>query len=338
MFNFRNFLEERRYANSATREFLSTRSKPYEYWMSKRWAIPFPISGPMMKRLETSERQEALHFTDLDGLKSLFDIEGSAKSISVITWIQEIDFAIELLDGIDTSGGIAVEVTGDIALRAEGDIFTEVDNQGRRWVDLRQFRSQVSKSDNPDFIVEYEKKYHDIVRKITKVFFTDRMRADLVKLDYFVDVKYLNIILSSMDQMKVIWNTIKGEIRSNARMKGLDLRLYNDVDREINRSLFRITKELFDMAEEHLYKNITTLWEILADPGGVKPWYDEGVMDHFKVTAVNWDVDTIGNTEEVEELVDSYGKSNLRVVPVYDEGTWRIILKKWVGRKSTLNL
>ena len=56
-----------------------------------------------------------------------------------MTFIDDVDMGMELLDGIETAGGIVVEVVGDVPFKGDFDIFTSPDNQGRRWLDLNQF-------------------------------------------------------------------------------------------------------------------------------------------------------------------------------------------------------
>ena len=197
MLKFKQFLEERRRATPEVRAWLDTRSKPYEYWLSRKFRVPFPISKPMMTRMgNTEENVEGIHITDDAGLKTIFNLQNSSKSISVMTFIDDVDMGMELLDGIETAGGIVVEVVGDVPFKGDFDIFTSPDNQGRRWLDLNQFI--FNKFENaPDFFHNWQLIYIETIEDHTRNFLTKRMEDDLhdLNLDHPVDRKTVLRIL-----------------------------------------------------------------------------------------------------------------------------------------------
>ena len=75
-------LYEARRATHDVKQYLSHRSKPYEFWLSKRYDYPFPISGPMLERLRIAEKVTAFHILPTHHLDKLLSIVRSAKSIS----------------------------------------------------------------------------------------------------------------------------------------------------------------------------------------------------------------------------------------------------------------
>ena len=88
--NFRQQLDERKRASAQVRQLLSSRAKPYEYWLSKKFTLPFCISKPMMTRMQNTQTDvEAFHVTDIDYIKAIFDIQNSAKSLSVTTQLED---------------------------------------------------------------------------------------------------------------------------------------------------------------------------------------------------------------------------------------------------------
>ena len=140
MYKFKKFLEERRGVPIQVRTFLDSRAKPYEYWMSRKFNLPFPLSKPMMNRLGRGrENVKALHSTDADGLETLVSLQNTAKSISVFTKLKDTASGEVMVQGVDTGGGVIVELFGDISFAGKYDIFSSADNQGRRWIDLKQF-------------------------------------------------------------------------------------------------------------------------------------------------------------------------------------------------------
>ena len=115
MLRFNNFLEERRRTPVQVRAFLDSRAKPYEYWMSRKFNLPFPLSKPMMDRLGRGQKDvEALHSTDDSGLSTLVSLQNTSKSISVATTLQDSDSGFAMVEGIETGGGIIVELLGDV--------------------------------------------------------------------------------------------------------------------------------------------------------------------------------------------------------------------------------
>ena len=52
MLGFKQYLLERRRATPQIRAWLGTRAKPYQYWMSPQFTLPFPLSKGMMKRMQ----------------------------------------------------------------------------------------------------------------------------------------------------------------------------------------------------------------------------------------------------------------------------------------------
>ena len=96
-------------------------------------SLKIPISGPMFKRIyPKSIRSTVFHATDLKGLESLKKIEGKKNTISAFFSMM----ARYMEKGIATEGGLVVEMDADVLVSASSDIMSEVDRQGRRWVEM----------------------------------------------------------------------------------------------------------------------------------------------------------------------------------------------------------
>ena len=61
MKTFKRFLAEMAYS-VATREYLDSRSKPYQFWLSGTYDAPLPFSAPMFRRIKSdNEDKKAIH-------------------------------------------------------------------------------------------------------------------------------------------------------------------------------------------------------------------------------------------------------------------------------------
>ena len=90
MIGFKQYLDEGRRASARVKQLLSSRAKPYEYWLSKKFTLPFCISKPMMTRMQNTQTDvNAFHVTDIDFIKTLFEVQNSSKSLSVTTEIEK---------------------------------------------------------------------------------------------------------------------------------------------------------------------------------------------------------------------------------------------------------
>ena len=214
MIRFKDYsqLDEARRVSAVTKAVLGQKFKSYEKWMNRFSTMPFPLSRTMLSRLQVGEKDvEALHSTDLDGLKTLIDIQGTAKQISAFTELEDILSGKNMVDGIATGGGFIAEIVGDVSFEGNFDIFTGSDRQGRRWLDLKQFiyNKQIQAS-NPNFFTDYERGYLKIIRDHTeKILYNNPIRK------FFEDVEYYILppakIIQDFDQTLVFWVGSQGK-------------------------------------------------------------------------------------------------------------------------------
>ena len=98
MLKFKQFILERRRATPQIKAWLSDRAKPYQYWMSKQFTLPFPLSKPMLDRMQNvNEDALAFHVTDIDGIATLYNLQNSSKSLSVTTQVSKLDSGMDML-------------------------------------------------------------------------------------------------------------------------------------------------------------------------------------------------------------------------------------------------
>ena len=364
MLRFKKYtqLSEARRATPAIRNWLTTRSKPYQYWLSSSWNMPFPVSKPMMTRLAQTEKDvDAAHSTNLSGLRTLFDIQGSAKSISAFTTVEDGAMGLEMVQGIDTTGGIIAEVRGDIPFRGTFDIFSSPDSQGRRWFNLKQFSyNQEFKKKHPDFLQNYELLYNTLLYKFTDKFLNKKMMDDLSKLDIFMHGDVRKYTVDSALGMKLFWvgsattsssgtsgsdTGIRNKIRKKlseivqrmdkkeSRTEGRKLQMLSQkLIKQVDRALFSMTKALFDMAEKYFEENIIEFMEMTTMGEGIA-LYDEAIMDNIDVMAVYYDQRVVS-----EEDVMSVTEGDVPTIGWNEDQHWKMYFQKWIRRQDLRNL
>lgn len=92
-----------------------------------------PLTPKIVKALyeDNYKRINAFHMTDIGKINNFKSIVGTKKTISTFTNID--DFSLK--SGIQTSGDLILQVTGDLVLNSNYDIMSMPDESGRRWID-----------------------------------------------------------------------------------------------------------------------------------------------------------------------------------------------------------
>ena len=307
MLKFKQFILERRKATPQIKAWLGTRAKPYEYWMSRQFTLPFPLSKPMLDRMQNvAKESEGFHITDLDGVSTLFDLQNSAKSLSVTTKIKDVRSGILMLEGVETAGGILVEVKGDVLFQGDFDIFSSPDSQGRRWIDLHQFaREFLRRTGDGNFLHNWDVIWRrTIIDHASKFIKSNSSELIDVYLAFAPEQgssypDYLSHASKNLDHAKLFWVGGQGFI-----VKGFDpdesLKEKGIVDKietvhgsnhqlvkKAKMALFRMTKELFDMAEKYFTDNILDFFILGTEDKTYD--YNEHIMDNFEIQNVYYD-------------------------------------------------
>ena len=391
MIRFREYLDEARRVSAVTKALLGQKFKSYEHWLSRFGKLPFPLSRTMLRRLQVGEKDvKALHSTDVDGLKTLLDIEGSAKQVSAFTKLEDVLSGRDMVAGIATKGGIIVEIIGDVAFEGSFDIFTSADRQGRRWLDLSQFihNKEIDKS-NPNFFEEYERGYRQIVRDHTeKILYNNPIRRFFEDVEYYIPPP--TRILQDFDQTLVFWvggqgkkiinktdaeslddkgiiHNLQAALRNvvpkyikldkeKSDTPGVDfsvkktespewkriLKEHKKIEKKLKTTIFQITKDLFDFAEEYFTENWIEFSMLGGNPNKTHATYNEVIMDSIEVKKVYVDADSVifdinainfGGTfkpylDDIKKIVD--GKVPLKVMHSPD---WSNFFSKWLKRR-----
>ena len=243
-------------------------------------SLKIPISGPMFKRIwPDTIRSTVFHATDLKGLKKLKGIEGKKNTISAFFSMM----ARYMEKGIATEGGLVVEMEADVLISASADIMSEVDKQGRRWVEMSWFANAQRYGVGPDF------------RKV---------ESDLSKLIEGLVAKHLSFEkLNTIQQTKHfakdsgryfdIWGNMKHHLKGDGKI------------------LRMVIKDYFDGVEKILKKHEKTMSSIFYGYARSKRQtedsWDEQIVNNIKIKKVH--VIEIHTYEDADYVVHDNIKS-----------------------------
>ena len=216
-------------------------------------ALNIPISGPMFKRIwPDTIRTTVFHTTDLRGLANLKRLEGGKKSISAFFSMM----SRYMETGVATGSGVhvVVEMEADVLVSAGDDIWSQVDNKGRRGVEVGWFANAQKGGTGPKFAA-VERDLNDLIRTLV--------------------VKWLEPILGSKAKTEFeydLWADMKRHLKNSKKLS-------------------LVIKDYFDGVEKIIKKNKEVMGNILY--GYVKgkrmtdnAW-DEQIVNNIKVKKVH---------------------------------------------------
>ncbi|MCH2605085.1 MAG: hypothetical protein MKZ80_06820 [Candidatus Nitrosopelagicus sp.] len=262
-------------------------------------SLKIPISGPMFKRIyPKSIRSTVFHATDLKGLESLKKIEGKKNTISAFFSMM----ARYMEKGIATEGGLVVEMDADVLVSASSDIMSEVDKQGRRWVEMSWFANAQRYGVGPDFrkvesdlsklIVILIKKHIPKDKKIeqTKHFGKDEGAA----FDAWGKMKFHLQRHHGRDAGKILRVVIKDYFDGVEKI----IRKHKDTMGKIFYGYAKSKRQTEDSWDEQLVNNIKIKKVHVLE---VKSYEDDEYVVHDDVSSVgNWPIVDWGSSVELE--------------------------------------
>jgi len=122
-----------------------------------------PMSPSIFRRIGLNEnRATAFHVTDKSGYSKIKKMQGMKKSISAFFEMQARYFT----RGIQTTGGVIVELDANVLSAWREDVMSSPDKSGRRWIQLSYFQGMYRVSDEIEKISkDLEKLVRDLVDK-----------------------------------------------------------------------------------------------------------------------------------------------------------------------------
>ena len=158
--------------------------------------------------------------------------------------------------GVATSGGIVVEMDADVLISARDDIMSQVDTQGRRWVEMSWFANAQLGRTGPEF---------------------GKVEKDLNWLIKLLVTKHLSPILGKTEVKNIGEFEIWGDIKRHIKGDGKILRL--------------LIKEYFDGVERVLKKHKKVMSGIFYSYAKSKRMtdnsWDEQIVNNIKVKKVH---------------------------------------------------
>ena len=119
-------------------------------------AFWMPLSSSIMKRIWPKElRATVFHVTNATGYRSIKKMQGKKSGISAFFEMRGSYFE----QGIQTSGGVVLELDANILGAFNQDIMSAPDTSGRRWVQLEFMKGRFGEKD----LSKYQKGLQDLV-------------------------------------------------------------------------------------------------------------------------------------------------------------------------------
>ena len=267
-------------------------------------ALNIPISGPMFKRIwPDTIRTTVFHTTDLDGLEKLKRLEGGKKSISAFFSMM----SRYMETGVATSGDVhvVVEMEADVLVSAKDDVWSQVDNKGRRWVEVGWFANAQSGGTGPKFAA-VERELNDLIRTLV--------------------VKWLEPILGSKAKTEFeydLWADMKRHLKDSKKLS-------------------LVIKDYFDGIEKIIKKNSEVMGNILYGYAKGKRMtdnaWDEQIVNNIKIKTVHvWKTnrDDVWGEKEIKQHITDVHKWPIKVwdAPIELEAYTREVVAKEIGRK-----
>ena len=215
--------------------------------------LMIPISGPMMKRIwPDTIRTTVFHVTDHNGLGKLKRLEGGKKTISAFFSMM----SRYMEGGIATGGGVVVEMEADVLVSAADDIMSQVDNKGRRWVEMSWFANAQRGGTGPKFAV-VERELNDLIRILV--------------------LKHLGPVIGDREAARepeyYLWGDMKRHLKGDGR------------------KIAAVIKDYFDGVEKIIKKNSEVMGSIFYGYAKSKRQtenaWDEQIVNNIEITKVH---------------------------------------------------
>ena len=247
-------------------------------------SLSIPISGPMFKRIwPDTIRTTVFHVLSAYDIYKLKKLEGGKKTISAFFTMM----SRYLEGGIAAGGGVVAELEADVIVSASDDIMSQVDNKGRRWVEMSWFANAQRYGTGPAF-GKVERELNDLIRNLV--------------------LKHLEPILGNRartDHEYVLWGNMKRELKDSKKLS-------------------LVIKDYFDGVEKIIKKNSEVMGNIFYGYAKSKRQteqaWDEQIVNNIEITKVHI-IDFTTNAPSLQGQFDAskdLAKSNSWPMKVWD--------------------
>ena len=214
-------------------------------------AFWMPLSSSIMKRILPKEvRATVFHVTNELGYRSIKKMQGKKAGISAFFEMRPNYFG----QGIQTSGGVVIELDANILGAFNQDVMSAPDTSGRRWVQLEFMKGRFGEKD----LSKYQKGLQDLVGELLNKYWQKVMNVSSTprfqKGRYYIhwmnlgmkarenDKKTLHLIIKEyMDGVELIYKKNANHLRGMLT-NYLNLRRTEEALDEIIANNFKIKK------------------------------------------------------------------------------------------------
>ena len=240
-------------------------------------AVKIPVHSAIIKRLWPEDvRATVFHVTDAGDFKNLVRLQGKKKSISAFTEMRGNYFST----GVQTGGGVVVELDANVLMAAGMDIMSAPDKSGRRWIEVRYLRGKF-----------YEKDLNAIEKDIKQMLIG--ILADVQEAGYIRSAPQRGSNINNK-KMAIHWRNLGYQIKDDGR------------------ALKEVIGDYMDGMEKVIKKNSTRFKSIFRDY--IKKRYTDESWDEIIVNQIlikkvhvvessHWEIEPImGFMKEVNKL------------------------------------
>ena len=215
--------------------------------------LMIPLSGPMFKRIwPDTIRTTVFHVLSAYDIYKLKKLEGGKKTISAFFTMM----SRYLESGIAGGGGIVAEMEADVIVSAADDIISQVDNKGRRWVEVSWFANAQRGGTGPKFAV-VERELNDLIRILV--------------------LKHLGPVIGDREAARepeyYLWGDMKRHLKGDGR------------------KIAAVIKDYFDGVEKVIKKNSEVMGGIFYGYAKSKRQteqaWDEQIVNNIEITKVH---------------------------------------------------
>ena len=234
-------------------------------------AFWMPLSSSIMKRIWPKEiRATVFHVTNATGYRSIKKMQGKKSGISAFFEMRGSYFE----QGIQTSGGVVLELDANILGAFNMDIMSAPDSSGRRWVQLEFMKGRFGEKD----LSKYQRGLQDLVGNLLNKYWQQVMNVS--STPRFQKGRYY-----------IHWMNLGMKARENDK-----------------KTLHLIIKEYMDGVEAIYKKNANHLRGLLINYLNLRRTeeaWDEIIVNNFKIKKV-FGINDSTNWSDTE---DAYGQN-----------------------------
>lgn len=186
-----------------------------------------PLGAKMMERLNPTEKMYYFHTSHINDLSNVKRLEKSRKQISAFTEWSGFDI-FRGPDGNEHDEPIISVLYGNYSINFSWDLWTIRDNDGKRWINVREFLSNNNPEEIKDIFIKITELIEEAMRKKYPEVVT-MFPSNVDKEDKETRTLRYNYIKYYYDVSEKIFGKYINEIKDLIKSKTLGTSHYNEV-------------------------------------------------------------------------------------------------------------